>query len=125
MRDEQRPKTRVEFEQEHRMRIDFDGTVTGGPAARYPAASEPADWLSGAGSGTSDGNPLLGLGSSMNVISSTSRISIIGVTLITAAVLPEPICIATQIWTMPMNEKFRPTERVDREGAVLRHNPDG
>ncbi len=65
------------------------------------------DWLSGAGSGTYDGNPLLGLGSSMKVISSTSRISIIGVTLITAAVLPEPICIATQTWTMPMNEKFR------------------
>jgi hypothetical protein len=69
--------------------------------------------LSGADSGTSDGNPLLWLGSSMNVISKTNKISIIGVTLITAAVLLEPICIATQTLTTEAIEKFRRRRRYD------------
>ena len=32
--------------------------------------------------------------------------SIIGVTLVTAAVLLEPICIATQVWTLLVIQKF-------------------
>ena len=64
-------------------------------------------YLAGAGSGASDGNPLLRFGSNMNVISRTSRMSIIGVMLITAAVLRESICIATQFWTLASCEKFR------------------
>jgi hypothetical protein len=35
----------------------------------------------------------------MNVIGSTSRTSMSGVTLIAAAVLRELICLATQLWT--------------------------
>jgi hypothetical protein len=36
----------------------------------------------------------------MNVISNTSRMSIIDVMLMTAVFLAEPICIATQVWTL-------------------------